>query len=203
MHEHNPAVVHLAIHLENGRVYFTDANVQPKSPQSIWYNSDYFLHLMSGRRFCQDTDVFRSALLLPWNVFKKAFLRHRRGEPVDSQPGIFRENMIGKLYTMHPNLDECFFLRMLLVNVPGPRSFQKLKIVDSVTHATLRAMLWIYWRTTNSGIYVLMMPATLHIQTKFAHYSQFYWPLVSLHLPQSYGKDIDRIWLRICCLEYT
>ena len=29
MHEHNPAVVHLAIHLENGkRVYFTDANVQ-------------------------------------------------------------------------------------------------------------------------------------------------------------------------------
>ena len=40
---------------------------------------------------------------------------------------------------MHPNLDECFFLRMLLVNVPGLRSFQQLKIVDEVTLATFRA----------------------------------------------------------------
>ena len=28
---------------------------------------------------------------------------------------------------------------MLLVNVPGPRSFQQLKIVDGVTHATFRS----------------------------------------------------------------
>ena len=40
---------------------------------------------------------------------------------------------------MHRNLDECFFLRMLLVNVPVHRSVQQLKIVDGVTHATLRA----------------------------------------------------------------
>ncbi|XP_075210425.1 uncharacterized protein LOC142317760 [Lycorma delicatula] len=32
MHERNPAVVHLAVHLENGqRVYFTDANVQQRA----------------------------------------------------------------------------------------------------------------------------------------------------------------------------
>ena len=53
-------------------------------------------------------------------------------EPVDSKPDIFRENTIDRLYTVHPNLDECFFLRMLLVNVPGPISFQQLKIVDGV-----------------------------------------------------------------------
>ena len=57
-------------------------------------------------------------------------------EPVDSKPDIFRENTIDRLYTVHPNLDECFFLCMLLVNVPGPRSFQQLKIVDGITHAT-------------------------------------------------------------------
>ncbi|GFY07989.1 ATP-dependent DNA helicase [Trichonephila clavipes] len=34
---------------------------------------------------------------------------------------------------------------MLLVNVPGPRSFQKLKIVDGVTHATFRSA----WRALN------------------------------------------------------
>ena len=47
-----------------------------------------------------------------------------------------KENTIGRLYTIHPKQDECFFLRMLLVNVPGPMSFQQLKIVNGVTHAT-------------------------------------------------------------------
>ncbi|GFU19806.1 ATP-dependent DNA helicase [Trichonephila clavipes] len=69
---------------------------------------------------------------------KKIFIRRRRGEPVDGQPGIFRESTTGKLDTVHPNLDECFYLRMLLVNVPGPRSLQDLKIVEGVTHATVR-----------------------------------------------------------------
>jgi hypothetical protein len=32
MHEHNPAVVHLAIHLENRHVYFTDDKMCNKEP---------------------------------------------------------------------------------------------------------------------------------------------------------------------------
>ena len=44
-----------------------------------------------------------------WNTTKRAFVGRRRGKPVDGQPGIFRENTIGRLYTVHPNLDECFF----------------------------------------------------------------------------------------------
>ena len=110
-----------------------------KSPQSTWYNSDCFLHLMSGRRFRQDTDVFRSALLLHIECNQKNIRKTQTRGPVDCQPGIFRESSIGRLYTVHPNLDECFFLRMLLVNVPGPRSFQQLKIVDGLTHVTFRA----------------------------------------------------------------
>ncbi|XP_039292573.1 uncharacterized protein LOC120353338 [Nilaparvata lugens] len=74
-----------------------------------------------------------------WNVTRKVFVRRKRGEPVNGHPGIFKENTIGRLYTVHPNQDECFYLRMLLVNVPGPTSFQQLKIVDGVTHATFRA----------------------------------------------------------------
>jgi hypothetical protein len=113
MHEYNPAVVHLAIHLENGQsVYFTDANVQQRALNLPGTTLTAFLTL------CQD--VFRSVLLLHVECNKKAFERRRRGEPVDSQPGIFRENTNGRLYTVHPNLDECLSLRMLLVNLPGP-----------------------------------------------------------------------------------
>ena len=95
---------------------------------------------MSGRRFRQDTDVFRGALFLHVECNKKrTFLRCRFWETIDGQAGIFRENTIVRLYTVLPNLDDRLFLRMLLVNVPGPRIFQQLKIVDGVTHATFRA----------------------------------------------------------------
>jgi hypothetical protein len=77
MHEHNPAAVHLAIHLENRqRVYFTDANV-----------------------------------------------RQRALNPPSTTLTAFRDNT---MVDLHPNLDECIFLCMVLVNVPSPRSFQQL-----------------------------------------------------------------------------
>ncbi|GFS67023.1 uncharacterized protein TNCV_2528021 [Trichonephila clavipes] len=140
MHERNPAVIHLSIHLENGQsVYFTNANVLQRALNPPCTTLTAFFTL------CQE-DAFARTLLYSevpsyytWNETKKVFIRRRRGEPVDGQPGIFRENTIGRLYTVHPNQDECFYLRMLLVNVPGPRSFHELKIVDGVTHATFRS----------------------------------------------------------------
>ncbi|XP_075210482.1 uncharacterized protein LOC142317818 [Lycorma delicatula] len=51
MYERNPAVVHLAVHLENGqRVFFTDANVQQRA--------------LNTPGTTLNTDVFRSSLLL-------------------------------------------------------------------------------------------------------------------------------------------
>ncbi|GFQ70761.1 uncharacterized protein TNCT_708801 [Trichonephila clavata] len=141
MHERNPAVIHLSIHLENGqRVYFTDENVLQRALNPPGTTLTAFFTL------CQE-DAFARTLLYSevpsyctWNETKKVFEQCRRGQPVDGQPGIFRENTIGRLHTVHPNQNECFYeyLRMLLVNVPGSRSFHELKIVDGVTHATFR-----------------------------------------------------------------
>jgi len=39
-------------------------------------------------------------------------------------------NTLGQLYTVHPKQRECFFLRSLLVNVPGPTSFKYLQTVN-------------------------------------------------------------------------
>ena len=46
--------------------------------------------------------------------------------------------MKGRLYTIHANQHECFFLHLLLVNVTGPTSFAYLRTVNSIIHHTYR-----------------------------------------------------------------
>ena len=58
-----------------------------------------------------------------------------------SKPTIFKDTTIGRLYTIHPNQHECYFLRLLLVNVPGPTSFEYLRTVNE------------YLRTVNGTIH--------------------------------------------------
>ncbi|VDM93429.1 unnamed protein product [Onchocerca ochengi] len=109
IHERNPAVVHLAVHLENGkRVYFTAAN----SPTTA---------LVAFFTLCQN-DPFAKTLLYSevpsyytWSASRKSFQRYKRREPVDGHLGIFKQTTIGRLYTVHLNQDEYFFLRMLLI----------------------------------------------------------------------------------------
>jgi len=45
---------------------------------------------------------------------------------------------MGRLYTVHSNMVECYYLRMLLVNVVGPRSFEDLQTVNGHLCATYR-----------------------------------------------------------------
>ena len=40
------------------------------------------------------------------------------------------------LYTIHPKQQECFFLRLFLVNVPGPTFFQYLRKVNGTLYDT-------------------------------------------------------------------
>ena len=48
IHERSPAVVHLAVHLQNGqRVYFFGIQLATKSPESTGYNVNCFLFVMS------------------------------------------------------------------------------------------------------------------------------------------------------------
>ncbi|XP_039277051.1 uncharacterized protein LOC120351239 isoform X2 [Nilaparvata lugens] len=137
------------IHMRNGDIDVDNRWVVPYSPllsktYQAHINVEYCNSVKSIKYICKyvnkgsDMAVF-SVQSDKWNVTRKVFVRRKRGEPVNGHPGIFKENTIGRLYTVHPNQDECFYLRMLLVNVPGPTSFQQLKIVDGVTHATFRA----------------------------------------------------------------
>ena len=52
---------------------------------------------------------------------------------------IYDKNSLGRLCTVHPKQREFFFLRLLLVNVPGPTSIQYLQKVNGTLNDTFYA----------------------------------------------------------------
>ena len=76
---------------------------------------------------------------LCYSLVVQVFERRKQGKSVDGQPTIFKDTTIGRLYTVHPNQHECFFLRLLFVNVPGPTSFEYLRTVNGTIHETYRS----------------------------------------------------------------
>ena len=60
----------------------------------------------------------------------KQWKRRKRGHKVDGWPGVMSDAVIGRVYTIHPNNKECFYLRLLLHRVVGPTSFESLKTYE-------------------------------------------------------------------------
>lgn len=139
IHERYPTVVHLAVHLENGqRVYFTEANAAERAASPPNTTLTAFFNL------CQN-DTFAATLLyadvptyFTWNKPRKTFERRKQGKPVEGHPNVFSTDALGRIYTVHPNQAECFYLRLLLVKVPGPKSFADLKTVNGRSCETFR-----------------------------------------------------------------
>ncbi|UYV76661.1 hypothetical protein LAZ67_14001628 [Cordylochernes scorpioides] len=139
IHERHPNVVHLSVHLENGqRVYFTNANARTVAAAPPNTTLTAFFQL------CQQ-DPFAKNLLYPevpryytWNASRKSFCRRKQGTSVPEHEGIFASEALGRVYTVHPNNAECFFLRMLLHTVRGPTSFSSLKCVNGEECRTFR-----------------------------------------------------------------
>ncbi|GFQ81149.1 ATP-dependent DNA helicase [Trichonephila clavata] len=66
------------------------------------------------------------------------FKRHKQGRAVQGHLHLYSPDALGRLYTVDPNNTECFYLRLLLINVRGPTSFQELKTVNGHVCATFR-----------------------------------------------------------------
>ena len=62
----------------------------------------------------------------------------KQGTPVDTCPGLFKSNILGRVYTVNPRQTECFYLRLLLVNVTRPLSFQDIRKVDEHQYPTYK-----------------------------------------------------------------
>ncbi|GFX64018.1 ATP-dependent DNA helicase [Trichonephila clavipes] len=139
IHERHPTVEHLAVHLENGqRVYFTADNVRARALVLPATTLTAFYSL------CQD-DLFAKTLLYSevpkfytWNASTKKFQRRKQGKAVEGHTNLYSSDALGRLYTVHPKNTESFYLRLLLINVRGPISFQDLRTVNGQLCATYR-----------------------------------------------------------------
>ena len=137
IHERHPAVVNLSVHLENGqRVYFTEEtarNVVEEPPETT---------LTAFFKLCQ-TDIFARTLLYvevpsyyTWS--HKRWSKRKQGARVEGWEMILKSEAIGRVYTVHPNQQECFFLCLLLHTVRGPRSFTDLRTYNGEVCPTYR-----------------------------------------------------------------
>ena len=62
----------------------------------------------------------------------KSFKRWKMGEEVEGHPSIVSSATLGRVYTVHPNNCECYYLQQLLHHVKGPTSFDPLNTVEGV-----------------------------------------------------------------------
>lgn len=131
IHDRNPAVVHLAVHLENGqRVYFTADTAQHIAERPPSTTLLAFFELCQQDSFAQTLLYTDIPKYYTWNASTKKWNRRKKGTPVPGRHNVFSTDTLGRLYTVHPSQSECFYLRLLLVNIRGPTSFQNLKTVN-------------------------------------------------------------------------
>ncbi|UYV73206.1 hypothetical protein LAZ67_10002175 [Cordylochernes scorpioides] len=122
LHQHHPAVIHLAVHLENGkRIYFNQNTLAHRMRNPPRTTLTAFFSL------CQ-TDSFARTLLYPdvpqyytWNSSAREWRRRVQGKLVEGWPGVKRSDTIGRVYSVH-----------------GPPSFAYLKIVNGSQYETFR-----------------------------------------------------------------
>lgn len=138
IHERYPAVVHLAVHLENGqRVHFTTDNILEKITNPPCTTLLAFFELCQRDEFAKTLIYHEVPSYYVWN--NKNFIRRKRGQDVEGWPEVKKDSALGRVYTIHPNNTECYHLRMLLHVVRGPTSFEHLKSVNGVILPTFQA----------------------------------------------------------------
>ncbi|CAF3486417.1 unnamed protein product [Rotaria sp. Silwood1] len=139
IHERHPTVVHLAVHLENGqRIYFTEDNLHERinKPPKTTLTAFFLL--------CQKDEFARTLLYCDvpkyytWDASGKVFKRRVQGTTVPANPNIRATDALGRVYTVHPNNFECFFLQLLLHTIRGPTSYEALRAVNGRICANFR-----------------------------------------------------------------
>ncbi|GBP84222.1 hypothetical protein EVAR_62238_1 [Eumeta japonica] len=183
IHESYPTVVNLPVHLENGqRVYFTASNAaqRAETPSAI--------KLTSLFEICQSDPFARILLYLEmlryytWNASTKKFERRKQGDAVLGHPSVHSADALGCIYTVYSKNGECFYLRLLLLNVRGPTSFESLRTVNDVVYPIFCAACQElnlresdnHWDTTLADASIFASPS--QIRTLFSIVISTYFP---------------------------
>ncbi|OBZ85838.1 hypothetical protein A0J61_06114, partial [Choanephora cucurbitarum] len=130
MHEEDPSVTSLAIHLENEQPVYFDPEASAEEIQLIIDNTHSTL--MGFFKYNTTNEDGRGYLYqefptyFTWKKNERKWQARKKGFAV------------GRMYYCTPTAGERFFLRLLLIVVRGPTSFQDLRTVNSVVFDTFR-----------------------------------------------------------------
>ena len=130
IHERDPSVQQLAVHLENGqRVYFTEDTASDQASRDPPKTTlTEFFALCRIDNFAKTLLYVDVPKYYTWD--KKAWNRKKQGTDVAGHPGVKEAHVLGRVYTISPRQGECFYLRLLLHHVRGPQSFSELRTVN-------------------------------------------------------------------------
>lgn len=138
IHERYPTVFHLAVHLENGqRIYFDSDNILEKVNNPPKTTLTAFFHLCTKDNFAKTLLYCEVPSYYRW--LDNKFVRRKNGTDVNGWPGVKKDDALGRVYTIHPNNAECYYLRLLLHEVRGPTSFSDLKTFNDILYPTYQA----------------------------------------------------------------
>jgi len=129
IHDRFPPVQTLAVHLLNGqRVYFTPQTAASRASTPKETTLTGFFRLCRRDPFARSLLYHQIPSYYRWA--NNEWVPRKTGAPVPNHPHVRFDRTLGRVYTVHPNHHECFFLRLLLHNVAGPTSFEDLRTVD-------------------------------------------------------------------------
>ena len=94
--------------------------------------------MYASKTFARALFYYEVTQFYTWNRSTKKFQRRKQGKPVQGHPNVFSTDALGRIYIVHPNNAECFYLRLLLANVRGPISIQNLRTVNGLLSPTYR-----------------------------------------------------------------
>ncbi|XP_055880684.1 uncharacterized protein LOC106057028 isoform X2 [Biomphalaria glabrata] len=127
LRENFPPVARFDVHLQDQhRVYFTENNFKRLVAEPENTKLTAFFQLC-------ETDQFAESLLYPevstyYTWTHKKYHKRKRGTR-DTIKNVYSQETLARICAVHPSDSERYHLRLLLYEVPGPKSFDALKTV--------------------------------------------------------------------------
>lgn len=140
IHEQDPPVLPLQVHLEGEHVISFNPNDDPQhiADQAAFTETTLTAYFAAN---AQEGDVGTEARRLLYQDFPAHFV-FERAVKQSRKPARWKPRKkgfsIGRMYYVPPTAGERFYLRKLLTSVRGPTSFTHLRTVNNIIHPTYR-----------------------------------------------------------------
>ena len=140
---HHPTIITLDIHMEGDRQFVFNPDTTTYSALSE--SSPSKSKLEAFFQLCGN-DLFATTLkyheVPEYYIWGNGEWKRRRigGTSIPQQDGslIIHSNAIGRIYSMSPKSGDIYYLRLLLITIPGPTSYIDLRTVDGETLPTFQ-----------------------------------------------------------------